>query len=533
MRLLRILMAIALALHGARAEAQEGSLVDQARRAAQGDRNRESADLFGRAVSGDPALRRAVLREWADQLTYSERAPLAVPLYREVLTFEEDPRARRWTRLGLALALSWTGRLPEAQGEYEALIADDPQDVDARLGRARVLAWRDRWGPSRDEYLRILAQNPNVPEARRELARVQWWSGRPRDAQRRLHEILRSVPDENEARLLLAEVQGSLGRPDLARRTVTGVLADRPEHRRAAQMAADLALRARPTARVQQHASEQSDRLDIRVTTLEQRFRPGGGRGEVELRYEFHDYDPDAVGGVRVHRPGAFARFRISDRAEINGGAHVEAIRSAGSGTRNEASYDAWLTVWPHDVVRLDLSSRRALFDDLRSLEAGITGTYHGVSADFNPTGKTRLTARGNVGSISDGNRRRWGQLESEHRIAAHPRTLVGARFTGIDFSESTGNGYFEPQDLRAGVATLRTYDRLGDRLWWELEGSYGREDTRTADPKPIWGGAARFTYRVNRRAEADLRYHYFSSLEGSSGGFARGSLSASVRYAW
>ena len=536
----RVIRACALAalLWAAPAAAQSdsaGALVDRARQAAQADRNREAADLFEAALGMAPDRRRDVLREWADQLTYSDRAARAVPLYREVLGWEADPRRLRWARLGLGLALSWSGQKREAQREYEALIAQDPSDTDARMGRARVLGWRDRPGEAREEYLRILAARPDALEARRELARVQWWRGRPRDAQRRLLELAAQNPEDADTRLLLAAVQSALGRPDQARATTRSLLSRDPGHRRAGEMERDLVLGTRPSTRVQQYGSEQSNGLDMRTATAEQRFRPGGGRGDVDLRYEFQSASPESgEDGVRVHRPGVHVRHRLGRDAEANAAVHGELIRPEGAAPeRDEVSYDAWLTLWPADVLRVDASTRRAVFDDLRSLRTGITGTYAGLSADFTPTEKVRVTGRASAGRFSDDNSQRWGQLEGERRVLSHPRTWVGARFTAIDLARSTGNGYFEPQDFRATVATLRAHDRIGERFWWDVEGAYGREDTRDGVPKPNWNAGARASYLVTRRTELEARYFYFSSLEGNSGGFARGSLRVGLRQAW
>ncbi len=530
-----LLIALACTCVQARAQADSAgaALVEQARQAAGADRNAEAADLFGRAIEHAPERRREVLRELADQLTYSGRAEQAIPLYREVLAFETEPRVRRWTRLGLALALSWTGRLAEAQREYETLIADDAAEVDARLGRARVLAWQERLAAARDEYRRILERNPETPEARRELARVQWWRGRPRQAKRRLLDLLADNPDDADARLLLGEVQASLGRPDLARAGARSTLARNPGAERARVADAELAQRTRPTTRVQQYASEQSDGVDIRTTLVEQRFRPGGGRSDAELRYEFRSYAPESgAPGVRVHRPGVYGRHRVSDDLELNGSAHAELVRPGGGAPHvHEASFDAWATYWPADIVRVDLSARRDLFDDVRSITRGITGTYAGLSVDLTPSEKARLTGRGSMGRISDGNRRRWGQLETEYRVWNHPRTLVGARFTAIDFLRGTGNGYFEPQDFRAAAATLRLYDQIAGRFWWDLEGSYGREDTRTDEPKPIWSTGARGVPRHPAHRDrggvpllqlAGRRERRFCPRRGEGGGAAR-----------
>lgn len=59
-------------------------LVDAAREAARADRNVESARLFQKAIERDSSLRNQVLPEYADQLTYSDPAAEAVPLYRDL-----------------------------------------------------------------------------------------------------------------------------------------------------------------------------------------------------------------------------------------------------------------------------------------------------------------------------------------------------------------------------------------------------------------------------------------------------------------
>lgn len=138
-------------------------------KAARGDRNAESASLFGQAIAQDPSRRRELLREYADQLTYSERAAAAVPLYREVLAANPTPDEARRTRRRLALALSWSGQHRASLHEYEMLLTSDPADVDARLGRARVLSWMDHLRAATEEYERVLRQDPGNQDA--------WYNG--------------------------------------------------------------------------------------------------------------------------------------------------------------------------------------------------------------------------------------------------------------------------------------------------------------------------------------------------------------------
>ena len=43
-----------------------------------------------------------------------------------------------------ANTLAWQGRFGEAVRSFDALLAADPADVEARVGRAQVLAWAGR-----------------------------------------------------------------------------------------------------------------------------------------------------------------------------------------------------------------------------------------------------------------------------------------------------------------------------------------------------------------------------------------------------
>jgi len=67
---------------------EAAELLAEARHAAQIDQNARSARLFAQALDENPGLRRAVLREYADQLLYSGQAAKAVPLLHETL---DDP----------------------------------------------------------------------------------------------------------------------------------------------------------------------------------------------------------------------------------------------------------------------------------------------------------------------------------------------------------------------------------------------------------------------------------------------------------
>jgi tetratricopeptide (TPR) repeat protein len=516
--------------------------VQAAREAARADRNAEAAALFKEALAAAPQLRRELLKEYADQLTYAGEALVAVPLYREVLGWELPDSEARQARLGLALALSWSDRPDEARVEYERVLATDRGSIEARLGRARVLSWMGLLDASRAGYQDVLAEDPANIEARRGLAQLQAWRGRHRDAAARLDSLLQAHPDDVDSLLIRAEVHEALGRPDLAWPVLERLLGLRPDHARGLELREELLRRARPATGLDVRRSTQADDLHIAVLALVHAVHPGRGRTTLEARYEQARYQQPRAGvaEVTVHRPGAAVRHRISERSELNAAGFLELIDPAGASDRHQAlTWDAWLSAWPVDGVRVDVSSSRATFDNIRSLVAPVHATFFGASADLMPDHRTRFTARGSRGTFSDGNGRLWGQAEFEQRLRAEPQVLVGARATGMRFDEQLDAGYFNPGRYASAVVTVRAWHGWRQRTWAEAGGSYGRETSTPGGGRPLWNAEASLVHRLVPRAEVEARVSHFSSRqlftleEALDGGWARQTLRLALRVLW
>jgi tetratricopeptide (TPR) repeat protein len=510
--------------------------VAAAREAAHADRNQEAADLFERAISQAPSRRREWLLELADQLTYSGRSREAVPLYQEVRAAGfASPEEARQTRLGLALALSWSGQLAASLGEYQALCRRDPSDIEARLGGARVLSWLDRQLAAKSEYEAVLRQDPENVEARRGLARVQSWRGRQRDAQRRLSRFLQDHPDDAEGTLLLAQSQEWMGRSDRAERTLRGLLARRPQDEGAKQLLGEIEGRDRPESGLESQQSRQSDDVVITGESFQHNLRLNDGRTAVGPRYQQWTYEPEGGSSVFVQRAGVYARQRFSDRMELTSSTFVDRIEPEGGRERTLLTYDTYLTLWPNDTLRFDIGSNRSTFDNVKSLRDGITATSLSLSMDVAPDRLTRLTTRLNWGDYSDGNHRRWAQVEVERRVGTAKRRgrnlFLGARYTHMGFDRPLDNGYFNPKSYRQAVATARFYGRGSDRLSYDFEGSFGREDAASDGRKPFSSAGARLSYRAGDRTAIEVRHSFFSSQQESSGGFSRQTTAVSIRF--
>jgi tetratricopeptide (TPR) repeat protein len=512
------------------------SLVAAARDAAQRDANVDAMLLLRRAIAGAPWRRAEWLVELADQTTYAGLASEAVPLYREFLQLEErSPEEQRRARLGLALALSWSGKLEESLREYETYLAWYPDDLQAQLGRARVLSWMNRNAESRSAYYQIVLDHPRNIEARRNLGRVESWRGKHRAAERQLQEIVRRHPGDAEAVLYLAQTQEWMGRPDRAKATLRTRLQADPGDVNALGLLRSIERRERPGLRVDYRGSRQTDDLIIRFTTFAQDWLLSQGLSTLGARYQFQDYDPRGEEeSVRVHRPGGYGRHRFNDVVEWTAFAFVDRIDVRRLDTLYwRFTYDTWLTVWPSDQARIDVGSNRTTLDNVPSLEQNIVATYINLATDVLPNELWRVVARVKYGDFTDGNAQLWGQVEGERRLRTLPRMWAGLRSTAFRFRETLPNGYFNPSDYLSADATFRMFEPRGEDFRYALAGSAGFERASPGGSKFIWSAGVRVDYLISGRFDLGGHLGHFSSATASSSGFARTTFGAQLRLVW
>lgn len=503
-------------------------LLQQAREAARTDQNARSADLFEEVLKRDPSRRRDILREYADQLTYSNRSTLAVPLYREVLLYDDQYR----TRIGLALALSWSGQHAEAIREYDIVLTRHPADLEAWLGKARVLSWMGRLAESQREYESLLRDHPNNAEALRGLVRVLTWRGRQRQATRVLIDLLSRNPSDREARFLLAEAQHWLGRDDRAYDALQLLLQQSPLSERERNLEKEVLGRTGPESLLGVARSTQSDDVDITAGAFQHVHRLWEGLSAGMIFASTVDYESVRGPTVRVDRPGLGFRHRFSDPVELNVRLFQDQI-SSGTIDHSPTTHDAWLTVWPNDYVRTDFSSNRGTLDNIPSLQMGITVRSLGGSIDVLPTERLRLTARTSAAAYSDGNERRASEGEVEFKLPLRRTTLVGLRAQTFEFERLLNHGYFNPLDYFSISATGKTRGPLGARIWTEADGSFGHEQVDPGSSKWIYSARLRLEYRVGEDSYLDLRLESFTSRLDSPSGFSRDTLGLSFRHLW
>lgn len=501
--LYRVLVSVVLMASASASAQSPDDLVNAARQAARTDRNLQSAELFERALAAAPERRREWLREYADQLAYSRRALQAIPLYREYLAGQPEPEDRRRGLQGLALALSWVDQPSEARVMYEALLAQDPGNVDVQRSLGRVISWSGRQREAQ-AYLRdFLARHPNDPEGRFLLAQAQWWLGRPDSARATLAAAASTAPGREDVQDLTRSMNRATGQ----------------------------------TTRFDQQRSTQSDDLDIASTLIEHQWTSQSGLTMLAPRWQRISYHPSEGGpGVTAERPGVRARHRFSDDIEFNLEAARDLIRPSGLAEDTQLTYSSWLTWWPSDEFRLDLASKRETFDNVRSLQRSVVARGEGVSLDWLPNERTRVTTRLARADYSDGNQRDFAQAEFERRLAVHPWVWAGIRYTHFNFAQQLHNGYFNPLTFNAYLVTLRANGvskEPGARLSWSAQLAVGREHADPDGDKPSYDAGVTAAYRLARGMSLEARLQRFSSRSASASGFARTTAGLTLVYDW
>ncbi len=509
----------------------QAGLIASARAAAHEDRNADSAALFAKAIAANPGETRYLLREYADQLTYSGRPDQAIGAYSAYLAQPDLSGPDRLTaRTGLALALSWNGQLPEALSAYEALIADQPDDISLRLDRARVLSWMERHEDAKVQYQQILAADPHNAAAAEGLARAESAMGQHRTALAALDTLKSTDNQTDEALYLRARTMTWLGRPDLANPILTALLQRNPAHHDAHALRADIDHDQRPLTSVTLERSGQSNSLDITTVRLSQSFFWNTGTLEFGPDFEHQALDPNNGGSVRISRLGLHLRNRFSDDAQIS--LRLQDQRTNGPGPdKSLTTGEAYLTLWPNDAVRLDLGASRSSFDSV--IGSNYHANYGSASVDWYPQPRTRLTARTSFGDYSDGNKRWLGQLEGEQQLLRSPNLFLGGRITRFSFDKTFDHGYFNPKSLTSAEATAHLWGKAQGVLWYDLAGAIGHEDARPGGGKMVYSASARLSRALTQAVDLEAVVSTFSSRAQEPTGFERTTVSLGVRYRW
>jgi tetratricopeptide (TPR) repeat protein len=129
-----------------------------------------------------------------------------------------------------AFALHQQGRMAEAEDGYEAVLAAEPEHLEARLHLGALLLAQNRSPEAEKTFLRALTSAPNSPLAHANLAAALQNGGRHAEAASAYRRALELAPELTDASFGLAACLQALGRNDEAAAAYQGALLHNPGH---------------------------------------------------------------------------------------------------------------------------------------------------------------------------------------------------------------------------------------------------------------------------------------------------------------
>ena len=285
----------------------------------------------------------------------------------------------------------------------------------------------------------------------------------------------------------------------------------------------------RPLLNVDASRSTQSDNLDILTAEISQDIFFNTGRDRLRFGYQSDAYTPKVGDDVSQNAFGGNGTYRINDWAAVTGDFWVNVLDSGNLPRQVEPTYDLFVTLWPNDVIRVDLDTNRKIFDNIRSLQLGITADTFGASIDYSPSSDFRLSFRASDSFYTHGNDRQSAELEGVWRVRSNPVVQLGFRASGFQFSKRLNDGYFNPDAYESGEAMLRIQAPLNDKVDIELAGAGGIENSNPGGFKPLIRASLQLSYKVNKDWTLDGGAAYFSSRDTNSSGFARTTVSVGL----
>jgi tetratricopeptide (TPR) repeat protein len=539
------LLVLAVGASGARAQtappppAAARACVDSARVAAGADRHHDAIRWYQRAIALHPPLQADLGMELGHQYTWADQPDTAVTWYRSHLAAHPgDVEAE----VGLARALTWSGRTDEALATYEATLPHAGEyETEVRVGIARLSAWKDDHDAARAVYEAILAADPEDLDARLGHAQVVNWSGRHREAAALYDSILTDHPGNTDARDGRATAQYWLGRVDLARAT----LAEGEPTRGGAALLADMERSLAPAASYSYEQNTDSDEVERRIHTA----RAGFSTDDLtRLSGEYGHASIEQPGRPDVSRNNLAAIWqrRFSEAAAISAavGYQWNAFDRAQLGPEsywqddfNLFTVDAYMTYTPRDWMRWDFGLYHGSLAVPDAIFRGIALTELSAGLDWRLRTNLLSASAADFTFYNDDNFR-FGLGE---RLVWQPFWRVPVRLnhrftstTGLGyfgFSETNDNGYYDPRQYLSfyeEVALDMTFSR---RVRARLTGRFGWDRENGGD----WFDVGRFeasgSFVVHRRVALTAGYYNSESRLDSREGYQADGFYLTVDY--
>jgi pentatricopeptide repeat protein len=374
--------------------------------------------------------------------------------------------------LGLGEALFRKGRFAEAEAVYRDMVDRKIEPILAHLGRARILAWQGRLDLAESYYRDVLRADPGNVEARLGLARAHHGQGLDRAALAQIDNIVVDHPSNRDAVALQKTIHE--------------------------------ALRPRGTIDASRSSGRDDNRVDGATTTCSFMAEP-----QTSIRIALSTYRAE-LGGLEARaqvltagltsrplRPLTFhARLGAARQEDSSGGGRVVAVGGGSLGWQ----------VGPR-LALLGSGSREAMLDTAPLIDRGLRIDQAEVRLEYLFRPAWQLAGRSGYAVYSDGNARRSAGASLQARLPrAHPWVAATLDASYRAFDDDRDGGYFDPLRFDSELLTVAVWDdHLDGRVFWRIEGTYGRQDFRVAAGAAAPAGAGERVQAVSASLGATL----------------------------
>jgi tetratricopeptide (TPR) repeat protein len=434
----------------------------------------------------------------------------ALSLARERFSVEE--------RTGMAVTMSWGGRIREAVRELRLVLAADPGNVKARTHLAKALSWIGRTDEAIAEADAVLEESPDDVEALVAKAHALRYRGDYESAAPIYRRVLR-IEDNFDARLGLAYVDLSRGDFPAAREGLEKLPTRYPyQEKEREELKAAIARTTRPGLATGYTYYRDTD--DNRVHRYFASTGFSAKTWKFELLYR-HTDARDLTRSAGADDLSLSAYSKVSPRLGV--GAGVGATRLSDGDTRT----------FPAGHVRADARlsggtigiavSRTVFAETAQLIETGIRFTNVTTSIAWPLPFRLSLSGSHSHKEYSDDNSSDDVQASLKYAFPLPgPAIGVGYRIRYLDFDRESGGGYFDPRSYAAHQAFATLYHERG-RVYTYLEPFYGHQSfTRTGARTSDWfgGGNGVLGVRLAKSVSLEIRGESSDYAAGAATGF-------------
>lgn len=344
-------------------------------------------------------------------------------------------------RFMMARYLSWSGRIDEAIRELNAILSEDPGNVNARIHLARCLSWKGDLGGSLDESSKVLAASPDNKDALLVRANALKWSGNP-NAGISIYKDILERGEDFDTRLGLSQAYLSTGYLRGARDGAKRLTPAYPyQEKELKNLNAEIAKATRPTLGAGYSYYHDSDDNRLDRYSLSAGFWTRNWKWGIGYLYTEAD-DPSR--NAADHELSLSADSRLTEWLGAGGTAGVNWTANDNSGSFFVGSVRADAKVLDG---RIGASVARKVFAETAELiENGIRFTE--IASYFEYPLPYRFTVRASYAGrdYSDDNRSDDWQGTIRHVFdLKNPAVGAGYRIRYLDFQRESGGGYFDP----------------------------------------------------------------------------------------